>query len=105
MVTIPIYMASMVTIPRYMVIIPMYMVTIPITMPRYMVTIETGPEKDMGTDADAYIILKAGEECSEELSLYHTGDEDEFEPGLKQEFEVESRDLGEITAIVVSNVV
>ena len=59
----------------------------------------------MGTDADAYIILKAGEECSEELSLYHTGDEDEFEPGLKQEFEVESRDLGEITAIVVSNVV
>ena len=55
----------------------------------------------MGTDADVYIILKAGEDASEELSLYHVGDEDEFEPGLKQEFEVENKDLGEITAIVV----
>ena len=58
----------------------------------------------MGTDADAYIILKSGEDTSEELSLYHTGDEEEFLPGRSQEFEVEDRDIGEITSIVVSSV-
>ena len=65
-------------------------------------TIETGPESDMGTDADAYIVLKSGEESSEELSLYHTGDEEEFKPGRQQEFEVEFRDIGDISSILVS---
>ena len=69
---------------------------------RYIVTIETGPESDMGTDADAYIVLKSGEESSEELSLYHTGDEEEFKPGRQQEFEVEFRDIGDISSILVS---
>ena len=65
-------------------------------------TIETGPESDMGTDADAYIVLKSGEESSEELSLYHTGDTEEFKPGRQQEFEVEFKDIGDITSILVS---
>ena len=69
---------------------------------RFLVTIETGPESDMGTDADAYIVLKSGEESSEELSLYHTGEEEEFIPARVQEFEVEGEDIGDITSIVVS---
>eukprot|EP00116_Pleurobrachia_bachei_P001013 sb/3461275/ len=72
---------------------------------KYVVTIETGPDDDMGTDADAYIILKSGTTgATEELSLYHDpeGDE-EFEEGMKQEFTVEAPDIGEITSIVVGH--
>ena len=54
----------------------------------------------MGTDADAYIILKSGEEVTEELTLYNL--EEEYEPASKQEMEVEAPDIGNITSIVVS---
>jgi len=65
-----------------------------------VVTIETGPDDDMGTDADAYIILKSAEGQTDELSLYCM--EGKFKQGLKQEFELQDKPMGDITSIVVS---
>ena len=66
-----------------------------------MVSIETGLRPDMGTSAEAHLILKAGDKSSEQLKLNHLGGS--FVPGSKQEFEVTHRDMGELTAIEVSS--
>ncbi len=68
----------------------------------YTIKVETGPGKDSGTNANAFIILKGPSEkkTTGKLPLILL-DKDAYEPNCTEIFSVQAPDIGEIQEITV----
>ena len=69
----------------------------------YTIKIETGPEKDNGTDANGFIIVKGASGKSTGSLPLQLLDKEAFEPSCTDTFSIEAPDVGQVTEITVSN--
>jgi lipoxygenase homology domain-containing protein 1 len=65
----------------------------------YRVVVQTGTASGAGTDADVYMTMYGADAVSREILL--DNDRDNFENGQTDTFRLETRDLGDLTAVRV----